>query len=365
LLCIVAIAALVFTACGGGGSAETAGSSAAGGSSAAAEGGSAAGGDAADGALLRVAMVSDVGGVNDQSFNQSAWEGLQQLEADGIAEVTYLESQQESDYVSNLENLTDQDYQIIWGIGYMLADPILTAAKTNPDTTYAIVDNDYGDETPENVICLVFDSQDSSFLCGYIAGRMTETNNVGVVGGIQGDVIDTFVYGYSAGAKYAAYEQGKEIEVQVQYIDSFTDSAKGKTVATKMIQDGADVVFQACGGGGVGVIEAAKEQGKWAIGADSDQNHLAPDNVLTSAMKLVGAGMYNVCKESANGNDLRGQTYLGTLENGSVGIAPTSAANVPEDILADTEAVKQKLISGELTAPIHEEPYNEFLETLQ
>jgi len=283
------------------------------------------------------------------------------LMADGIATTKYLESHQESDYNQNLDRLVDEGIDLIWGIGFLMADAILNAAKLNPNQMFAIVDMAYGPDTPPNVICLVFDSQDCSFLVGYIAGMMTETNKVGIVGGIKGDIIDTFEFGYRGGVQFAAKERGVAIEVLVQYADSFTDSAKGKTIATTMFQSGADIVFQAAGGAGVGVIEAAKELGKWAIGADVDQNFLAPDNVLTSAMKLVNQGIYNVTKEVAGGANLGGQIVVGSLENGAVGIAPSSDKHVPADILAKTNDVKAKLISGAIVAPLNEETYNAFI----
>ena len=190
---------------------------------------------------------------------------------------------------------------------------------------------------------------------------MTETNKVGFVGGIQGDLIGAFDYGYQGGVQFAAAERGVEIEVLAQYADSFTDSAKGKTIATSMYQNGADIVYHAAGAVGIGVIEAAKELDKWAIGVDSDQNYLAPDNVLTSAMKLVGNGIYNVVKDSAAGANLGGSLYVGTLENGSVGIAPTTDKHVPADIIKKTEDIRSKMIAGALTAPMNEAGYDAFV----
>ena len=314
-------------------------------------------------AVYKAAMVTDVGGVNDQGFNQGAWNGLQKCEAEGWAAVKYLESKQEADYSTNLDTLSDEGNDIIWGIGFLMADAMMNAATVNPDNLYAIVDNAY-ETVPDNMVCLVFDSQDCSFLVGYIAGKMTETNNVGIVGGVKGAIIDTFEFGYRAGVAYAAKELGKEIEVQVQYADSFTDAAKGKAIATSMFQNGADIVFQAAGATGLGVIEAAKELGKWAIGADTDQNYLAPDNVLTSAMKDVGAGIYNVCKSINDGENLGGTVYTGTLANGAVGYAPSTSTHVPADVIADTDALMDKMIAGDVVAPINEEEFNAFVAAL-
>jgi len=190
---------------------------------------------------------------------------------------------------------------------------------------------------------------------------MTETNKVGIVGGIKSDLIDTFEFGYRGGVQYAAKERGVDIEVLVQYADSFTDVAKGKTIATTMYQSGADTVFQAAGAVGIGVIEAAKELNKWAIGADIDQSFLAPDNVITSAMKNVNQGIFSVVEEAAGGANMGGSTFVGTLADGAVGIAPTTSNLVSADIIAKTDEVKALLISGALKAPINEGEYNDFV----
>jgi len=314
-------------------------------------------------ALFKAAMVTDINGVNDHGFNQGAWAGLQACSEEGWASVKYLESKQEADYAANLGTLSDEGNDIIWGVGYLMADAMKNAATVNPDNLYAIVDNAY-DTIPPNMVCLVFDSQDCSFLVGYIAGRMTETNNVGVVGGVKGAIIDSFEYGYRAGVAYAAKELGKEITVQVEYANSFSDEAKGKEIATSMFKKGADIVFQAAGSTGTGVIEAAKELDKWAIGADIDQNYLAPENVLTSALKDVGAGIYDVNKSIKDGEKLGSTIYTGTLANGAVGYSPSTSDHVPAEIIKATDAIKEKIIAGEIVAPVNEEEFNTFVEAL-
>ncbi len=134
------------------------------------------------------------------------------------------------------------------GIGFKLSDALMEAATANPDTKYAIIDFAYED-TPDNVVGVVFKAEQPSFLVGYIAGKMTETNKVGFIGGIAGDVIwGGFDYGFQAGVQYAAKELGKEIEILNQYAESFSDATKGKAIATNMYQQGADIVFHAAGG---------------------------------------------------------------------------------------------------------------------
>lgn len=344
---MVLVLSLMLTACGDGGTTTT------------------------DGEALKVAMVTDEGGVNDQSFNQSAWEGLEQAENDLEVEIAYQESQQEADFAPNFETLLDGENDLIWGIGYKLADAAYNAAIANPDTNFGIVDYSYDDNpdfpdgTPDNMIGVVFKQEQPSFLVGYIAGKTTETDKVGFVGGIEGDVIWGFDYGYQAGVKYAANELGKDIEVLSQYADSFGDAAKGKSIATNMYQQGMDVVFHAAGGVGDGVIEAAKEQDKWVIGVDRDQNYMAPDHVLTSAMKRVDVGVYNVTKDLQDENYDGGTTVVyGLADGGAVDIAPTSDKNVPAEILAEVDNLKQLIIDGEIEVPYNEETYNAWLDTL-
>ncbi len=305
---------------------------------------------------LRIAMVTDVGGVNDQSFNQSAWEGLQRAEKDFGFKVAYKESKQDADYGPNMETLTDAGYDLIWGIGFLMGDAIKETAEINPDQKYAIVDFAYGPDTPKNVACAVFQEEEPSFLVGYIAGKMTKANKVGFVGGIKFPLIEKFEYGYMAGVKLA----NPDVEVLRQYAESFTDAAKGKAIANNMYQQGADIVFHASGGVGDGVIEAAKEKGKWAIGVDKDQNFLAPDNVLTSAMKRVDNAIYDIGKQLKEGRFAGGETVVYNLKNEGVGIAPTSSKHVPADILGEVDGLIAKIKAGEIVVPATKEAFDKF-----
>ncbi|MEQ8153320.1 MAG: BMP family ABC transporter substrate-binding protein [Clostridiaceae bacterium] len=308
---------------------------------------------------FKVAMVTDAGGVSDQSFNQSSWEGLQSFAKATGASVSYLESKQETDYVTNLDKLVDEGNNLIWGIGFTMADALLNAAKTNKDANYAIVDNSYGDNTPDNVTGVVFKAQEPSFIVGYIAGKTTKTGKVGFVGGIKSPVIDQFQYGYQAGVQYAAKELGKTITVDVQYAESFTDASKGKAIANKMFSSGCDIIFHASGGTGVGVIEAAKEAGKFAIGVDRDQSYLAPDNVLTSALKLVGVAVEKVSTEAFNGNKIGGKTYTYGLKEGAVGI-PAENKNVAPEVYNAAIKLEDKIIDGTIVVPYDEATYNQY-----
>lgn len=319
---------------------------------------------------LKIGMVTDEGGVNDQSFNQAAWEGLEKVEEDLGIPTFYEESEQDADYEQNFETLLDNENDLIWGIGYKLADSAYEAALSNPDVNFGVIDfsydgnDDYPEGTPENLVGVVFADNESSFLAGYIAGKMTETDKIGFVGGNEGDVIWGFDYGFQAGVQYAAKELDKEIKVTSQYANSFSDAAKGKSMATNMFQQGIDIVFHAAGGVGDGVIEAAKEQDKWAIGVDRDQNYLAPDHVLTSVMKRVDVAVYKIAEDLKAGKFEGGKTIRYDLSDDGVGLAPTSDKNVPAEILEATEEVKAKIIDGEIEVPLNEETYEEYIENL-
>lgn len=308
---------------------------------------------------FKVAMVTDTGGVNDQSFNQSSWQGLQDLEKNTGAKVSYLESKQETDYVTNLDKVVDGDNKLVWGIGFAMSDAILNSAKTNPDVSYAIVDNSYGDETPANVTGVMFSAQEPSFVVGYIAGKTTKTDKVGFIGGITGNIIDQFQYGYEAGVQYAAKELGKPITVDVQYAESFSDPSKGKAIANKMFSSGCDIIFQAAGGTGVGVIEAAKESNKFAIGVDRDQAYLAPDNVLTSALKLVNVAVEKLSTDAINGEKIGGKTYTYGLKEDAVGI-PTENKNMDPEVYKAALELEEKIKDGTVVPPYNKETYEKF-----
>ena len=308
---------------------------------------------------IKVGMITDVGGVHDESYNQTSWEGLQAVQEElgkDKVEVKYLESTQDADYVPNIEQFVDDEYDLIIGIGYKLADAIEDAAKDYPDQKFAIVDHSY-EEQPENVTSLVFENNVAAYLVGLIAGQMTETDKVAFIGGMESVVIKEFEVGYKAGVKDA----NPDAEVLVQYANSFSDSALGKSIATSMFANGVDIVFPCAGAAGNGAIEAAKEDNKLAIGVDKDQNALAPDHVITSAMKNVNIAIADVVKALVDGSYVSGEVKINTLATGSVGIAPTTEKNVPADVLSFVEEKSKEIMDGKIKVPETEEEYKAYI----
>ncbi|MBC7538624.1 MAG: BMP family ABC transporter substrate-binding protein [Bacteriovorax sp.] len=310
---------------------------------------------------IRVGMVTDVGGVNDQSFNQSAWEGLQKSKKELGIKASYQESKQDADYQSNLETLYDAGNDLIWGIGFKMADAVLKAAKQNPKQKYAIIDYSFGEKTPPNVMGVMFKAEEGAFLAGYIAAKMSKTNTIGFIGGMSVPIIHSFQYGYKAGAKQA----NKNIVVLEQYSESFTDAAKGKAIANQMISKNADVVFHAAGAVGDGVIEAAKEKNKMAVGVDRDQNYLAPKNVITSSMKRVDNAIFQVVTDLKKGIFKGGTTQNFGLKDGAVDIAPTTEKMIPLALLKDVDALKKKIADGKIKVPADEKAYAVFVKTIK
>lgn len=291
---------------------------------------------------VRVGMVTDVGGVNDKSFNQTSWEGLQALDP-AVFEVNYLESKTDADYQTNIQTFIDEEYDLIICVGFMLADATREAAEANPDQLFAIID-DASIDLP-NVACLMFAQEQASYLVGLVAGAVTESKTVGYVQGMVNDSMNLFGIGFIAGV----LESCPEANILQYNANSFTDIAAGSTAAKDMITKGADVIYHAAGGTGVGVINACDEGGIWAIGVDTDQSNLAPEHVLTSAMKRVDVASQDIAKAVAEGNFTAG-IHMYDLSNGGVDLAPTRD-HIPADVLETVEAAKAAVIADEKSVP--------------
>lgn len=342
---LAAAMAVSLTACGSS-AADSKGSSAAADTAAETEAAAAPAGDGAnkDASDIKIGIITDTGGVNDGSFNTSAWQGLQRAEKELGIQVSYLESHTDADYKPNIENYIDEEYDMIICIGYALADALKEESAANPNVKFAIVD-DSSLADAANVTSLMFEQAQASYLVGYVAGKTTKSNTVGLVLGMSTDLMNQFGYGYLAGV----LDANPEAKVLQNNANSFSDTAVGKTAANNMVAQGADVIFHAAGGTGLGVIDGAKEAGIWAIGVDSDQSPIAPETILTSAMKRVDNAVYDVAKATAEGTLTAGvKTY--SLEDEGVDLAPTTD-NIDPAVLTEVQEVKGKIVSGEISVP--------------
>jgi basic membrane protein A len=306
---------------------------------------------------LRAAMVTDIAGIGDRSFNESAWRGLQRAQKELGAEVRFLESAKLPDYEQNLRLLAQQKYDVVIAVGFAMEDALKKVAPQFPNVVFAIVDGNAPDLP--NCVSLKFREQEGSFLVGALAGAMTKTNVVGFVGGMEIPLIKKFEAGYRAGVMTT----NPKAKVLVGYTGNWTDSAKGKELALSQFERGADIVYHASGQCGLGVIEAAKARGKghFAIGVDSDQDYLAPGFVLTSMIKSVDNAVFEVCKSVQEGTFQPGTRDLGIKENG-VGLSPMQYTKhlVPQQVLDKIETLRQMIAEGKLKVPQSEEELKAF-----
>ena len=305
---------------------------------------------AAENKTYKVGLVTDVGGVEDQSFNQSAWEGLQRAKEDFGVEINYLSSAADSDYAPNIETFVDEEYDLIISVGYLLADATRAAAEANEDVKFAIIDDSTCADL-ENVTCLTFKQEQASYLVGYVAGLMTEKNNIGLVLGMASDNMNLFGYGYCAGA----IDANPEITIQQGNANSFGDPAMGSTLTTNFVTNGADIVFHAAGATGTGVISECQAKCIMAIGVDSDQSYLAPDTVITSALKRVDNAVYATVGELVDGT-LEGGIAVFDITNEGVGIAETTDL-LPDEVVEAVAEVEEKILSGEIVVPDGKEAF--------
>jgi len=298
----------------------------------------------------RYAIVFATGGLGDQSFNDSAYEGMQRAQAELGIEFDYAEPSAVAEY-ERLLTLFAQSrrYDLIISIGFDQADAVAAVADRFPNQRFAIVDTSV--ERP-NVAAYVYREPERGFLLGVIAGLMTQrqddpkinaANVVGVVGGMDIPLINANIAGYIAGARYV----NPQADVRYSYVGDWVDPARGKELALAQFDQGVDIIWGAAGRSGRGVIQAAQENNKYAIGADSDQGHLAPGHVLTNGMKLVNNTVF-LAVESVEQNRFQpGINVLGIAE-GALGY---SASLVPDDIRAVADDIAQRIASGELVPP--------------
>ena len=308
-----------------------------------------------------VAMVTDVGGVDDKSFNQSTWEGILQFGQEnglekGDGGYDYLQSASEADYVTNLNNLIQRDFDLVFAVGYKLHDAVVEVAEQRQNAKIAIIDEVVPDL--DNVTSIMFRANEASYLAGVAAALETKTDKIGFIGGMEGDIIGGFQAGFEAGVAAV----NPDIKVDVEYAASFSDAAKGQTIAKRMYDSGVDIIFHAAGGVGNGLFIEAKERKQkdpnaniWAIGVDRDQYEEGQVNtdtniVLTSVLKRVDIAAQEVSKLTMDGRFPGGETITYGLKDNGVDLA-VSRGVISEENQKIIKEYKQKIINGEITVP--------------
>ena len=324
------------------------------------------------GAGFKVGEVTDLGGVDDKSFNASAWAGAQKAGTDLGVEAKYLESTQQSDYAKNIQQLIDEDTDLIITVGFLLGVDTALSAKANPDTNFAIVDYGYPDCWPGaevGVVCgsdtdipnvrgLNFQTDQAAFLAGYAAAASTQTGKVATFGGIQLPTVTIFMKGFEAGVKYYNEQKGANVEVlgwvsaddAGSFTGNFDSLDDGRSFAESFVQEGADIVMPVAGPVGLGSAAYCQESGSCKIiGVDTDWTVTSPeytDIILTSVLKKIDVAVFSTIKDATEGKFTGGSVSY-TIADGGVDIAAVAGAS--DELKSELDTIKKALSDGSLT----------------
>jgi len=315
------------------------------------------GSDTGDDKSVSAALVTDSGGLGDQSFNDSAHQGLLKAERELNMEIRVIESASMIDYVPNLSALANLGYDITFSIGFLTRPSLEEVAELYPHSHFGLVD----EVLPlPNVASCTFKEEEGSFLAGLLAGLMSKSKKVGFLGGVEAPLIQKFEAGYRAGVKAA----DPEVQVISKYTGDFEDVSKGKDLTNILFGHGVDIVYHASGKCGLGAIQAAKNaKGEcYVIGVDADQDQLGvvKDDqgniiktvVLSSMVKYVNVAIFDMCKMEAEGK-FKADHYTYGIKEGGVGLSEMKYTKdkIPPDVLAKIEELKQRIIAGEIVVP--------------
>ena len=297
---------------------------------------------------IKVGMVTDIGGLNDRSFNESAYNGLKRAESELGAEIRAVTSKSNADYVPNLTSLARQQYDLVIGVGFLMAEAMEKVANAFPETNFAIIDSSQQamKSQPKNLEGLLFKENEAGYLVGYMAGLYVKDQGgdqvISSVGGQKIPPVDAYIAGYQNGAKAA----NPGVKTLNAYSQDFVDQAKCKELGLNQIAEGSQVVFQVAGACGLGALDAAKEKGAQGIGVDADQAYLG-DYVMTSALKKIDEAVFTTVQEVQDGSFKAGTDTIFDAKSGGVGYGKTNTegAKYTEQVDKQLDAIK----AGELT----------------
>ena len=307
---------------------------------------------------FKACQITDTGGIDDRSFNQTVWDGFLRAEEELGVEVKYLESTSESDYDPNLQAFVDEGCDVIVTVGFLLGDATEAFAIANPESNFGIIDYAY-ETSYSNLLGMVFDTDEAAFLAGYAAAGMTETGTVGTWGGVNIPPVSIFMDGFLAGVNHYNAEKGTSVEVlgwdgaDGVFIGSFEAADLGNAATAEMLQNGADIVLPVAGPAGLGAATAIQDFGSGLmIWVDTD-GYFSTDFgslTLTSVEKKMDNATFDLIKAVQDGT-FSGGTYVGTLENAGVGISPFHDfdGQVSDELKAELESLRAAIIAGELT----------------
>jgi len=306
------------------------------------------------GSSLKIGLVTDVGGLNDKSFNALANSGRLDAAKDFGVTTSVIESKKQEDYIPNLTTFAQQNYDLVIGVGFLMTNQVWTVAKQFPNIKFALIDGAPADaagktENLPNVANLFFKEQEAGYLVGVIAATMAKDkvgkathNTVCSMGGIPIPPVDHYIAGYQDAVKTIS----PSTTILNGYSNDFVDQAKGKEVGLNHISKNCDILFQVAGGSGLGYVAAAKDKGVYAIGVDADQIDVAPGTIITSALKRVNKAVYNTVQAVKDGKYKAGDNFFSAANDG-IGYGKLDAA-VPANAKAAADQALADIKSGKI-----------------
>jgi basic membrane lipoprotein Med (substrate-binding protein (PBP1-ABC) superfamily) len=303
-----------------------------------------------------VCLVTDLGRVNDGTFNQYAHEGAEQAADEFDLEYSFIETQNQADYARNIQTCLDEDFDAVVTVGFLIGDATHAAAVANPDVYFIGIDQFFVEPLP-NLVGILFREDQGGFLAGSLAAMMTESGIVGVVGGQTVPPVLKFRRAFDQGVAYINELDGTDVQTVGVYIDSFLAPDRGAAAAEQFIGEGADVIFGAGGPTGSGAITYAAQNGVLVIGVDQDEYFSTfgggetpgAENLISSAVKRVDLGVYNMLALLGNGENLpEGSIYVLEAANDGITFAPPHDSDVPEDVTARMEEILAGLADGSI-----------------
>jgi basic membrane protein A and related proteins len=307
---------------------------------------------------LKVGMVSDVGGIDDASFNQNTWDGLERAAKELGVQAQFIESQAQADYEKNITEFSEQKYDLVFTVGFLLNDATAKMAPLYPEVKFAGIDQWY-DPPIDNAVAVTFNVDEAAFPIGYLAAGWAVLQDpgdpqIGYVAGMKIPPVEQFIVAYEAGAAYYNQQKGTNVLVKGVYVGDFEAPDQGKIQGNSLIDEGVDIIFGVGGKTGNGGLAAAKERGKWGIGVDVDQYYTLPnekDILITSCMKRLDNAVFGVVEQTLADQFPGGSLYVATLTNGGVGLAPYHdfEGQIPAELDQEVQAIIEGIKAGSIS----------------
>lgn len=330
----------------------------------------ASGSAAAGSSDFTACMVSDEGGFDDQSFNQSGKEGLDKAESELGVKTIAVESQSAADYPTNVDSLVQQGCNLIIGVGFNLAEDMTSAAKANPDIEFALIDSSFTEDGLDNAKPLIFKTSEAAYLAGYAAAGTSHSGKVATYGGQAIPTVQIFMDGFAQGVAKYNEDNGKDVQVlgwdtedpeSGSFVGDFSNTTKGQQLTEQFLSQGADLILPVAGPVGLGTLSSVKAAGgdNGVVWVDSDGYNATSEGsiIMTSIVKEIGTAVYDTVDQAQQGK-FTADPYIGTLKNGGVGIADYHdwSSKVPSDVQTQVKDLEQQIIDGKLEVSTSYDP---------